>query len=343
MVLQQVPYFWEHWGGGSHVLSEYLGGYATYNLSGGTPSAAQGTNDPDVGTGGIPTKTPGRYIPVSQGFFVIGETNGSINFNNGQRVFKKESATSVFMSPNPGGNNSFVPGRSVDAAVDDPRLKIRIALNSINELRRQLLVTVDENATEGMDFGYDGILYENQMDDLYWLIDNEKNLIQGINIIDDQTVLPLGIHTDSDGLNNITLDGLVNTPDDLEIYVRDLELDIYHNLQQGPYEFYMIAGENLERFEIVFSGDQLGIDDNEINGVDIHYSNDTESIVVINPTFKEIKSIAMLNILGQTIYSVDYNSNSDHTEYKVSNLSTGTYILQINTNNGTVSKKVLVK
>ena len=51
----------------------------------------------------------------------------------------------------------------------------------------------------------------------------------------------------------------------------------------------------------------------------------------------------MLNILGQTIYSVDHNSNSDHAEYKVSNLSTGTYILQINTNNGTVSKKVLVK
>ena len=50
-------YFWEHWGGGSHNLAEYQGGYATYTLSGGVPAAAMGTNDPDVGTGGTPTKT----------------------------------------------------------------------------------------------------------------------------------------------------------------------------------------------------------------------------------------------------------------------------------------------
>ncbi|WP_334114126.1 LamG domain-containing protein, partial [Paucihalobacter sp.] len=63
-------YFWEHWGGGSHILSEYQGGYGTYNLSGGAPSASQGITHPDVGMGGTPRKTPGRYIPVSQGFFV---------------------------------------------------------------------------------------------------------------------------------------------------------------------------------------------------------------------------------------------------------------------------------
>jgi hypothetical protein len=336
-------YFWEHWGGGSHNLAEYLGGYATYNLSGGTPSAAQGTNDPDVGTGGTPTKTPGRYIPVSQGFFVIGENTGTINFNNGQRQFKKESVTSVFMDPYNGGNNPDGIGRASNAGVGDPRLKLRIALNSVNELRRQLLVTVDENATEGMDLGYDGVLYEDQLDDLYWLIDDEKYIIQGTNLIDMQTVLPLGIHTDTDGMNSIVLDEMLNTPSDLEIYVHDKELDLYHDLQLGAYEFYMVAGENLERFEIVFSGDQLGIDDEELNGVNIHYSNDIESIVLINPTFKEIKSIAMINMLGQTIYSVDTNNSSDYAEYKVSNLSTGTYILQINTVHGKISKKVLVK
>ena len=36
-------YFWEHWGGGSHALKEYQGGYATYNLSGGTVAVAKGT------------------------------------------------------------------------------------------------------------------------------------------------------------------------------------------------------------------------------------------------------------------------------------------------------------
>src|SRR5690606_42162954 len=70
--------------------SEYQGGYATYNLSGGAPSASLGTSDPDVSTDGTPTKIPGRYIPVAQGFFVIAEASGNIEFNNNQRIFQKD-------------------------------------------------------------------------------------------------------------------------------------------------------------------------------------------------------------------------------------------------------------
>ncbi|MBF4986557.1 MAM protein, partial [Nonlabens mediterrranea] len=32
-------YFWEHWGGNSHQLQQYQGGYAMYNLSGGLGNA----------------------------------------------------------------------------------------------------------------------------------------------------------------------------------------------------------------------------------------------------------------------------------------------------------------
>src|SRR5690606_31251161 len=91
-------YFWEHWGGGSHILREYQGGYATYSLSGGVPAAAMGTSDPDVSSAGTPTKIPGRYIPVGQGFFVTAETGGSVKFNNGQRIFQTEDGSnSIFV------------------------------------------------------------------------------------------------------------------------------------------------------------------------------------------------------------------------------------------------------
>lgn len=340
-------YFWEHWGGGSHNLSDYLGGYGTYNLSGGTPSAVIGTNDPDVGTGGTPLKTPGRYIPVSQGFFVVGESTGTINFNNGQRVFQKEGANSVFMEANPTGNETFVPGRSVSNPNDnvaDTRMKIRLGYNSVNTLRRQLLLTIDENASINKDWGYDGKLYETQMDDIYWMIEGEKHTIQGTNEILTETVLPLGVHTDSDGMNVITIDSMNNVPANFEIYVHDKELDIYHDLRASDYEFYMLGGQDLERLSIVFNPEALGIDENELTALDIHFSNEIESIVLINPTYKTIKSIDMLNILGQSIYSVNVATNSEYAEYKVNNLSSGTYILQIKTDNGdTLSKKVLVE
>ena len=105
-------YFWEHWGGDSHELRDYQGGYATYNLSGGVPAPAP---DPDVAQVGVGTKTPGQYIPVSQGFFVTGTSNGNITFENDQRVFQKEGgAASVFMrnanpTENPENDSATTP------------------------------------------------------------------------------------------------------------------------------------------------------------------------------------------------------------------------------------------
>lgn len=341
-------YFWEHWGGGSHNLSEYLGGYATYNLSGGTPSAAMGTNDPDVGTGGTPTKTPGRYIPVGQGFFVVGETTGNINFNNGQRVFRRESASSVFMSPNPNlderdgrSSNSFNYNQYNSDA--DTRLKIRLGFNSASTIRRQLLITADDYATPSIDPAFDGALYETQIDDAYWLIEGEKYTIQGTNIIDDNTILPLGIHLEEDGNNSFVLDEIMNNTDGLEVYIHDKDLDVYHNLSlDGAYNFFANTGTHLERFEIVFNYGSLSTDEFEMSGFEVYYSNTTDQMILMNPNYKEITSIEMINLLGQSIVKFNDIELTDYAEFNVNDISVGAYIIKVTTLSGNYSKKVLV-
>lgn len=339
-------YFWEHWGGGSHTLADYQGGYATYNLSGGTPSASQGTNDPDVGTGGTPAKTPGRYIPVSQAFFVVAEgTGGTINFNNGQRVFQKESASSIFFAPDTAGNdNRAATTNNSDTSNEDLRAKFRFGLNSSNAIHRQLLLTVDSNATANIDWGYDGLHNESQMDDMYWMIEDEKFIIQGRDVVASTTVLPIGIHTANDGMNNITIDALENVDPSLDIYVYDKALSIYHDLRASSYEFYLAEGTYLERFEIVFqTGETLGTGDATVEQVDVHYSNASQSIVLLNPTFKTINNIEMFNLLGQSIYKVNQVTATDYAEFKTHTLSTGTYIIKVETEKGILSKKVLVE
>ncbi len=327
-------YFWEHWGGGSHLLEEYQGGYAQYNYSGGTGAASYGTNDPDVGTGGTPTKLPGQYIPVSQGFFVYGATTGTINFENDQRAFVKEGATSTFVRS---------ASRAIDYSEDD-RMKFRIGMNSFNEIHRQLLLTVDENATANVDWGYDGTINEQQIDDMYWMIDNEKYVIQGTNIVTPETVVPLGIHVRDDGINTITIDHLENVPNDVEIYVLDQGANTYQDLRAGDYQVFLTAGEYLDRFSIVFTTPTLGNEDHELaDTFEIHYSNSKESLVIINPTATPIDSIDIFNILGQSIQSIDGIPNQTNTIIKVNNLSTGTYIIKLNAEIGTISKKVLVK
>jgi hypothetical protein len=347
-------YFWEHWGGGSHYLADYQGGYHLLNLSGSTTAATQGTNDPDVGVGGTPLKTPGNYIPVSQGFFVVADADGgTINFNNGQRIFHKESdGNSIFV----GMNDEFSEGEVMSPTnvtdsddkenriEQDTRLKLKVALFSVNTIRRQLLTTVDENATAGVDFGYDGMHNESQLDDMYWIIEDDKFVIQGINEITRETILPLGIYTSNDGMNSIILDELTNDPEKLEVFLHDKTLDIYHNLQEGKYDIYLPAGEYLDRFEITFSNRTLlDIDDNELNKLDVHYSNAIESIVIINPTLQQIDSVEMTNMLGQTIYTLNNVLSKNHQEIELKNLSSGTYIINLKTQNGTVSKKVLVE
>merc|ERR1711974_412127 len=179
----------------------YQGGYGTYNYSGGAPAASMGSNHPDGGAGGTPTKTPGRYIPVGQGFFVKGETNGNVLFNNGQRQFQKEgTAASVFMRSN----------SQTQTEHTDNRMKIRLGFNSVNTIHRQLLVTADDRASIGYDWGFDGLLNEVQIDEMSWVINADNYTIQGVDAFTESTILPLNIKTSETGLNNITIDSLEN-------------------------------------------------------------------------------------------------------------------------------------
>ena len=329
-------YFWEHWGGGSHVLAEYQGGYGTYNFSGGSPAVSMGINDPDVGTGGTPTKTPGRYIPVGQGFFVAGEANGNVTFNNGQRIFQKEGGSaSVFM-------------RSTETNTDvvDSRMKIRLGFNSVNNLHRQLLVTADSRASVDYDWGFDALLNEVQMDDMSWLINTDKYTIQGVDVFEESTILPLAIKTDDDGLNSITIDALENISDDLNIFVHDIALDIYHNLRtDGDYEIYLTAGEYVDRFELTFTDSTSLSTEDFVNQdiLNVYFANTKGSIIIHNPKMILLDAAEMFNMLGQSVIRINKLEDTNYQEIKVNGLSTGTYIINLEKNDGSlITKKVIV-
>ncbi|WP_431135326.1 choice-of-anchor D domain-containing protein [Psychroserpens mesophilus] len=337
-------YFWEHWGGGNHVLADYQGGYALMNLSGGTPSVTLGQPVAGVSNTGTARKTPGRYIPVSQGFFVVADAGGPIVFENDQRQFQKEdgslSSSSVFIR-----NSEAAANADESQSSGDPRMKFRIGIYTVNTIQRQLLLTIDPNATTAVDLGYDGVLNEEQMDDMFWMIDGDKYIIQGSNDAEIDTTYPLGVKTDSQGLNIISINGLENVPDSMNIFIHDIENNIYHNLRESDYEIYLDAGEYLDRFEMTFrdADDTLSTVDNELSTLEIYYSNDIESLVLLNPDYKKVKSIELFNIVGQSIHTIKDISELDYSEYEVKHLSSGTYIVKINTASGSVSKKVLVK
>ncbi|WP_052825738.1 LamG-like jellyroll fold domain-containing protein [Neotamlana nanhaiensis] len=331
-------YFWEHWGGNSHALGQYQGGYATYTLAGGVPAASQGSSHPDVATGGVPTKTPGRFIPVGQGFFVEAENSGSIQFNNGQRVFQVEDGTnSVY----------FKSRKSKEDRKEASKTTLRIAFNSVNTIRRQLLLAIDEACSDGFDWGYDAKNIDKQIDDMYWLIDNEKYTIQGINNLDEQTILPLGVHTKKTGINSFALDDFKNNTNNLDVLLHDRTLDIYHNLNTGNYEVQLNKGTYLDRFEITFAQssnqESLSISEAISKNIDIYFSNKNKNIVINNPKSHAINNLTVFNIIGQNVIAHHKNGNGNNIVINTKHLASGTYILKLNVENHTISKKVLVE
>ena len=88
----------------------------------------------------------------------------------------------------------------------DIRTKLRLGFNSPSTIRRQILATIDQRASINYDWGFDSKYIDEQVDDMYWMINDEKYVIQGLNEFTPETILPLGIHTKKASEIKITID-----------------------------------------------------------------------------------------------------------------------------------------
>ena len=57
----------------------------------------------------------------------------------------------------------------------------------------------------------------------------------------------------------------------------------------------------------------------------------------------QLKSVEVLNILGQSVLKFESNTHDTYITHKTKNMATGAYIIKLNTATGVISKKVLVQ
>jgi len=258
-------YFWDHFAGKTHILADYIGGYATYNLTGGVPAVATDERINNTGESskdyfGDEAKIPQRYIPVAQGFFIntvfdsilspnMTVDGGKVIFKNSQRAFKKETnpENSQFLRPE---TNSQKEKQS------DTRSKIRLDFRSPMGYNRQILVGADPNTTNGFDLGYDAPLNDYNLEDMFWLIDNIEFVIQGVPNFEIDQVLPLGIIINKAGIFSIKINKLENVAEDVNIYLKNLQDSTYFDLRKGDYSMTLDPGNYYERFQIVFQNEK---------------------------------------------------------------------------------------
>ncbi|WP_046743271.1 GEVED domain-containing protein [Kordia zhangzhouensis] len=369
-------YFWEHWGGGTHVLLDYQGGYATYTLGGGTPAMSHPTVD-QTGSG---TETPKRYIPVGQGFFVQGDNNAgngtsaTVEFNNSQRIYVPEyigsfefstfmrsgNSDDVGLIPNPANAESTATESDSETETvptteeeiyeylgipKDNRKKIRLGYTNPAGFHRQLLVTFDRRTTDGIDRGFDGESIGVTANDMYWFLENEKYVIQAVSSLHDAREFPLGIVSENSGGGIITLDGLENIDNSVNIYIKNNHTGTTHDLRASDFQISVPAGETNDKYSLVFQPEnQLSVNSVILeNGIQIYTDKLTDELVITNNTGFSLENIDIHTILGQQIMSITDGINETTIRIPIDNVSSGIYIANIYSEKGKISKKLIIE
>jgi len=331
-----VLYFWEHWGNDSHVLSQYQAGYATYNISGGV--AAVNFNDNTVSLTG---KIPGDYIPVAQGFYVnsYNSSGGNIKFNNNQRIYVTEaSSESTFFKSAIGKKEDLVK------EVKDKRLKIRVSLETEHIANKQILLTIDERATDGIDKGFDAQPFDLLNNDIYWVVEDEKLVIQALGELFEESEVPIGIITLGTTDLKIKVDTIQNPYPNMEVYIRDnLTMETY-DIKNGAFEINLSEGEYNDKYSIVFKPkEEIPVEVEEIfNSLNVFVNENNNFIRIQKPEELIIYEISLFNVIGQQLKTWKTNFNENEINLPV-NVAVGVYLVNIRTDMGNKIKKLVIK
>lgn len=338
-------YFWEHYStNNTHNLADYQGGYAAYSLTGGVPPVSP----PGVSGLGSSTKTPQRYIPVGQAFFVTANsTGGNITFNNNQRDYVKEdNGLSGTMFRSAQGGNGL--DDKDDTVVEDTLFPaVRIGFTMPNDYHRQLLLGfMGDSATSGIDAGYDAILFDELPHDMYFLNGENKLVISGEGNFDTTQSYPLGVKVSDKGLVKFSVDQMKDFPEGINCFLYDAEENIFHNLSESIYELTLPVGTYNNRFSIRFSAETtLGTDPiASQDAIAIRYETGTHTLVIENDLSATITSASLFNMLGQNTAEWDVeNMGRGMTRIPIKNQASGTYIVKLLTSMGPVSRKIVIR
>ena len=344
---------WEQWAGDSHYLTEYQGGYGYINLS----TTERAYQYPGIGIAGEQgVKRPTFFIPVGQGFFVeVIADNDLIEFNNGQRVFVKESdvlpdqengsyetnGSSFFRSTNTNSSNKTEATEELN-----PLQLIRMEFKTSQGASRRFVLGFGEQATDGLDYGLDGgMIIDKPEDDMGSLLDGQQYVIQAMTPITADKVVDLTLNASGNYAYSLKVVELRHIADNQDIYLRDNFTNTYFDLKrEQAYNFTSDAGEFADRFDIVFqSAGSLSDDDFNTNSTLI-YVNNTEDKLYIKGLTNRVKQLSLTNILGQSIKTYhNISKQTLETGISISNLSSGVYVVSVtNHTNQKITKKIII-
>lgn len=252
--------------------------YVTWNATGGT-----------AGCGGC--VAPTGAIATGQGFFAQALSASDVTFTNALR--------------DNGNNNNFYR----NANQED-----KIWLNfSGSSAFSQILIGFLDKATDAEDRLYDGRRLDGGANAAFYsLVDDIPYGTQGKSSLKEIEEIPLGVQLNVTGDFKISIEKYEGHLEDSEVYLKDLLLDIEHDLKVSDYEVTLDeTGKIDDRFvlKIVTSADVLGLEDFD-SGSDLIIADHGNELEVKTLDNAVIKNLFMYNILGQELFTKRKSSST---------------------------------
>jgi autotransporter-associated beta strand protein len=294
-----------------------------------------------AGAGGIGTNLNGagvsNLIPPMQSFWVrvnSGSTTGSLTMDNSMR----SHFTSI---------NGSVAG--LKSTSNERDLFLRMNLLQADK-KDQLIVYVNETATNGFDILDGEKMMQATLPQFYTKAGDKKIVINGLNSAKKQQSLPITMELPTTGVHSFMIE-------DLEIsnglvWLEDKQEEIIQALEPGTvYEFYAASGLNAERFVLHF---QL-IDDavptnvyNEVNssanfsgkGANVHAEAAGVVVIKLPASTEGVTDIQIRDAAGRIVYTGSTNTLETSVQLSQAN---GIYYVTLNSNAGVEVRKVFIQ
>ncbi|GEQ85525.1 hypothetical protein ULMS_10330 [Patiriisocius marinistellae] len=311
-------YFWEHNitpnSGVPGPLTENFSmeDISTYNGMMGIPAASGGT-------------TPNGIISTGQGFGIMANSGGDITFTNAMRLTS--------------GNTTL------RAQLEDKDLMRLNVLDNKYNLGSTAGLGFIATATNEIDPAYDTQRLGTVVSLYSHLQDGTEQLgIQGLGSFNDTMSVPFGFSTlienRDDQSYTISLSSIEGINIEGEtVLLTDNELGITTNLSINEYTFQADAGTYDNRFTVHFQQETLGLTNTNAENIKL-YPNPTNGIITISSQNAIINKIKIFDPRGREIVNIKKVSNNTY-KINLATLDTAVYYAIIETDKGTITKKII--
>jgi hypothetical protein len=224
-------------------------------------------------------------------------------------------------------------------------------MDLINEegtsIHRQIGVSFNPNNSFDFDKGYDSEIYDLGLTDVYWTSPNDdlKYIIAGVEGISEALEVPFDIIMDYDGSVIIEIDEIKGIERD--VFIKDGYTNQTYLLNNNTVALQLDAETHTDRYSLVFKGTVLSVDDSETGILDkelaVFMDCVSKELVLQNYRGLEIREVTLYNLLGQKIEQWKEIETVLEKRLKVKSLKNQVYIVNIETDKGSGSKKIFTK